>query len=72
MLEWIGTFEENLNEQGKREHDFNVVISPGMRAAVVNRDELQVVLGIAAPVGLTRPAQDHAVFLYFSVEHNFL
>ncbi|MBI3797761.1 MAG: transporter [Deltaproteobacteria bacterium] len=72
MLEWIGTFEQNLNEQGKREHDFNVVISPGMRAAVVNRDELQVVLGIAAPVGLTRPAQDHAVFLYFSVEHNFL
>lgn len=72
MLEWVGVFEESLNEQGKREHDFNVVISPGMRAAVINRDGLQVVLGIAAPVGLTRPAQDHAVFLYFSVEHNFL
>jgi hypothetical protein len=72
MLEWVGTFEEGLNERGKKEHDFNAVISPGIRAAVVNRDELQIVLGIAAPVGLTRPAQDHAVFLYFSVEHNFL
>jgi hypothetical protein len=72
MLEWIGTFEQGLNDQGKKEHDFNTVISPGARAAVVNRDELQIVLGIAAPIGLTRPAQDHAVFLYFSVEHNFL
>jgi hypothetical protein len=72
MLEWIGIFEEGLNDQGKKEHDFNAVISPGVRAAVVNRDELQIVLGIAAPIGLTRPAQDHAVFLYFSVEHNFL
>src|SRR6266508_686664 len=69
MLEWIGVFEENLNEQEKKEHDFNVVISPGVRAAVVNRDQLQIVLGVAVPVGLTRPADDYAVFLYFSVEH---
>jgi hypothetical protein len=72
MLEWVGVFEENLNEQGKKEHDFNVVISPGVRAAVVNRDQLQIVLGVAVPVGLTRPADDYAVFLYFSVEHDFL
>jgi hypothetical protein len=72
MLEWVGFFQETLNEQGKRENDFNTVISPGIRTAVVNRDELQIVLGIAAPIGLTQPAEDQAVFLYFSVEHNFL
>jgi hypothetical protein len=64
-------FEEGLNEQGKKEHDFTVEISPGIRTALVNRDELQIVLGVAAPIGLTRPADDHSVFLYFSVEHNF-
>jgi hypothetical protein len=72
LLEWAGVFEERVNEQGKKDRDFSAVISPGVRAALVNRAELQIVLGVAAPVGLTRPADDHAVFLYFSVEHNFL
>ncbi len=71
MLEWIGLFEEGLNEQGKKEHGFDVEIGPGIRTAVVNRGELQIVLGVTVPVGLTRPADDHAVFLYCSVEHNF-
>ncbi|HEV8718858.1 MAG TPA: hypothetical protein VGX03_39315 [Candidatus Binatia bacterium] len=70
MLEWIGLFEDDLNEQGEKEHDFTVEIAPGIRTAVVNQDELQIVLGITAPIGLTRPADDHAVFLYCSVEHN--
>jgi hypothetical protein len=72
LLEWIGVFEESVNEQGRKDQDFSAVISPGVRAALVNRDELQIVLGVAVPVGLTRPAEDHAVFLYFSVEHDFL
>ena len=71
MLEWIGIFEEDINEQGKKEHDFNVEIAPGIRTAVVDQDGLQIVLGVTVPVGLTRPADDHAVFLYCSVEHNF-
>ena len=72
LLEWIGVFEESINEQGRKDQDFSTVISPGVRAALVDRDKLQIVLGVAAPVGLTRPADDYAVFLYFSVEHNFL
>ena len=72
LLEWVGVFEESVNGQGKKDQDFSTVISPGVRAALVNRDKLQIVLGVAAPVGLTQPADDHAVFLYFSVEHNFL
>ncbi len=72
LLEWTGVFEESVNEQGRKDQGFSAVISPGVRAAVINRDELQIILGVAAPVGLTRPADDHAVFLYLSVEHNFL
>ncbi len=71
MLEWIGLFEEDLNERGKKERDFNVQIAPGIRTAIVDQDGLQIVLGVTVPVGLTRPADDHAVFLYCSVEHNF-
>lgn len=38
----------------------------------IDGDDLQVVLGLAAPIGLTRPTNDYSVFLYLSVEHNFV
>lgn len=72
LLEWVGIFAEELNSEGRKEHDFSTVISPGVRAAVVNTKDMQVVFGVAAPVGLTRPATDYGIFLYLSVEHNFL
>lgn len=72
MLEWLGNADTTLNEQGKKEHDFSAVISPGIRAAVINTDQLQVVFGAAVPFGLTTPADDYGAFLYLSIEHNFL
>jgi hypothetical protein len=71
MLEWVGLFEQSLNDEGKRERDFKATISPGIRAAVINTENLQTVLGIGIPIGLTQPADNYGVFLYFSVEHNF-
>ncbi|TMA06412.1 MAG: transporter [Deltaproteobacteria bacterium] len=71
MLEWVGTFEQSLNDEGKRERDFKATISPGIRAAVINTENLQTVLGVGIPIGLTRPADNYGVFLYFSVEHKF-
>lgn len=71
LLEWIGNFEESLNDAGRKEHPFKAVISPGVRAAVINREGLQMVVGVAAPVGLTRPSNNYGAFLYFSLEHNF-
>jgi len=72
LVEWIGTFEENIGDDGSEEGSFSSLISPGFRAAVVNRDQLQIVMGAAAPIGLTSAAPDYGVFLYLSVEHNFL
>jgi hypothetical protein len=72
LVEWIGTFEENIDDDGREEGSFSSFISPGFRAAVVNRDGLQIVMGAAAPIGLTRAAPDYGAFLYFSVEHNFM
>jgi hypothetical protein len=72
LVEWIGTFEEGIGDDGGEEGSFSSFISPGFRAAVVNRDRLQIVMGAAAPIGLTTAAPDYGVFLYLSVEHNFL
>jgi hypothetical protein len=72
MVEWVGHFEASINDAGRKKRDFISTISPGIRAAAIDGDGLQVVLGLAAPIGLTRPADNYGVFLYLSVEHNFL
>ncbi|MGE5219220.1 MAG: transporter [Chloroflexota bacterium] len=71
MLEWLGNFEESINDSGKTTNAFQPTLSPGFRAAVVNEEKLQVVVGAAMPVGLNRKADNLGAFLYLSIEHNF-
>jgi hypothetical protein len=70
MLEWVGIFDESINDAGRTERAFKPTISPGLRAAVVNEEKLQVVVGAAAPIGLNRKADNHGAFLYLSIEHD--
>ncbi len=69
MLEWVGNFEENVNGRGKKERDFVSMISPGIRAAMIDEENLQTVVGLALPIGVTRAADNFGVLLYFSIEH---
>jgi hypothetical protein len=71
MLEWIGPFEASINDRGKATREFMPILSPGFRAAVVNEEKLQVVVGAAAPIGLNRKADNFGALLYLSIEHNF-
>jgi hypothetical protein len=71
MLEWLGQSEEDIDDNGKPQREFKPVLSPGFRTAIINQPELQIVTGAAAPVGLSRKANNYGVFLYLSVEHNF-
>ncbi len=72
MLEWVGNFDQDFNDIGKRERFFRSTISPGFRTAIVNEEKLQIVTGVAAPIGLNRRTDNIGVFIYFSVEHDFL
>jgi hypothetical protein len=69
MLEWVGTFEGNLNGRGRPKSDFISMISPGLRASVVDEDELQIVTGVGLPIGVSKAADSFGVILYLSVEH---
>jgi hypothetical protein len=71
MLEWLGEFEEEIDDNGKSQRAFKPLLSPGFRTAIVNQPKLQIVTGAAAPIGLNRKADNYGVFLYFSVEHDF-
>jgi hypothetical protein len=71
MLEWLGLFDDSINAAGKAERIFKPLILPGIRAAIVNADKLQIVAGAGVPIGLNRQANNYGAFLYFSVEHQF-
>lgn len=72
LLEWIGNWEESISGSGGTHREFSSVISPGARYAFNYKNDAQLVLGLAAPIGLNRAAPDIGVFLYVSFEHAFL
>ena len=67
MLELVGNWREDA--AGSR--PAAVVASPGFRYAVNFEGGAQLVLGTAAPIGLTSAAPNYGVFLYVSFEHAF-
>lgn len=66
MVEWVG----NWDDQGDG-REFESVISPGVRKAFNFANDSQLVVGLAAPIGLTKAGPDLGVFLYCSFEHFF-
>jgi hypothetical protein len=69
LLETIGEWKEEV-AGGQIERPFEGTLSPGVRYAFNFRSS-QMVLGLAAPIGLSRAAPDYSVFFYFSFEHDF-
>lgn len=81
MLEAAGNFDQELEEHStidggrlrvNRRRACEVVISPGIRWATNLPDDLQLVSGLAFPIGVTDEAMDYGVFLYLSIEHPFV
>jgi hypothetical protein len=71
MLETLALWNEDLFWEGTRDRGLNVQVSPGVRWAPYTKGDVQWVLGIAAPVGVTRDATDFSLFFYMSFEHPF-
>jgi Putative MetA-pathway of phenol degradation len=72
MLEWLGTSEQSIDGEGKRQRAFKPFLSPGFRAAVIDSNHLQSVVGVGFPVGLARRTENYGVLFYLSLEHKFL
>lgn len=72
LLEAVAEWEEEPGEFGGKESSFSAFLSPGFRYAVNFPNDSQLVVGLAAPIGLTGDAPDYGVFIYCSFEHSFL
>jgi hypothetical protein len=71
LLEAVATSTQAFAAGGGTERHVDVLISPGARYAINLPDDLQIVLGLAVPIGVGRDAGQNSLFLYFSVELPF-
>jgi hypothetical protein len=71
MLEAVWARDEEVTGPGERLPYRLFYISPGVRGAVNFRSGLQIVPGIAVPIGVGPSSGDRQVFLYLSFEHPF-
>jgi hypothetical protein len=70
MLESIGEWVETVDSSHRIKRDLEAIILPGARCAF-NLSAGQLVLGVGAPIGLTKAAPDYGVIFYLSFEHRF-
>lgn len=63
--------EESVVESGVVDRMTSFFFSPGLRGAINFPSGVQIVPGIAVPIGLGPSEGDTALFVYLSVEHAF-
>jgi hypothetical protein len=72
MLEGIAFWEEDVDRARRVDRTVTALLSPGARYAFNYPNDLQIVVGAAAPVGLTSDSPDWGLFFYLSFEHPFV
>jgi hypothetical protein len=72
MLEAIAVWEEDVDHAKNVDRTVTALISPGARYAFNLPNDLQIVVGAAAPIGVTSDSPDWGLFFYLSFEHPFV
>lgn len=71
LLETVWSSEQSIDGQNDRPRTRSLFVSPGMRWAFNFDSGLQIVPGVAVPIGIGPSRHDYALFLYLSFEHPF-
>jgi len=67
MLETVWNSNQSVEENGNTDRTF--FINPGVRYAIDSKSGLQIVPGLAFPIGLRPSRNEYGLFLYLSFEH---
>ena len=71
MMELAWDSTEEVLDGGRRGRAEGLTLAPGIRGAINFASGLQVVPGIAVPIGLGPSRGERSVFFYLSLEHSF-
>jgi len=71
MLETVWESRQTVSASGGKETEDTLLLSPGIRWAYNFPSGLQIVPGIAIPIGIGPSEGEEAIFLYLSFEHPF-
>lgn len=71
LVEAVATSVQAFAGDGGTERHLDVLVSPGARYAFNLPDDLQIVTGLAVPIGVGRNHGQRSLLLYFSVELPF-
>ena len=69
MLETLYTSTQSVGDSGDRERRQDLVVSPGIRFAINAKGGLQIVTGVAVPLGVGPSHGQRSILLYLSFEH---
>jgi hypothetical protein len=69
MLETVWNSNQSVETNGARNTDRTFFINPGVRYAIDFKSGLQIVPGLAFPIGLGPSRNEYGLFLYLSFEH---
>lgn len=71
FVEALWLWNEEIDDIGFANGLHQVFVNPGFRYRITRREDVEWVVGLAAPIGLTNDTPDIGLFAYMSVEHNF-
>lgn len=71
MFEVAWNSNESVNADGSTERDETFFLNPGLRFAINFPSRLQIVPGVAVPIGVGPSKDDYSIFGYLSMEHPF-
>jgi hypothetical protein len=69
LVEAVGSSNDVFDGDGLLRREESFFLNPGMRFAINFKSGLQVVPGIAAPIGVGPSGGEYGVFMYLSLEH---
>ena len=72
MVESVAFWEEDVVESKHVDRTVTALLSPGARYAFNLRNDAQLVVGLAVPIGLTSDSPEYGFFFYCSFEHPFV
>lgn len=71
MLESSWQSQESVAGRGLKQREYSLLVSPGIRWAYNFKSGLQIVPGVAVPVGVGPSRGERGLFIYLSFEHPF-